>query len=85
MGCSPLPRIDNLLDSLQGSTIFSTLDHRAVYWQIAMPPEDREKTAFIIPEGLWEFLRMPFGVSNACPTLYYLALNMIHACVISTT
>ena len=34
-----------------------------------MSPEDREKTAFITPEGLWEFLRMSSGVSNGCATL----------------
>ena len=64
----PLPRIDDLLDSLQGSNMFSTLDLRSGYWQVSMSPEDREKTAFSTPDGLWEFLRMPFGVSNGCAT-----------------
>ena len=64
----PLPRVDDLLDSLQGSIMFSTLDLRTGYWQINMDPADREKTAFTTPDGLWEFLRLPFGVSNGCAT-----------------
>ena len=64
----PLPRVDDLLDSLQGASLFSTLDLRSGYWQISMEPKDREKTAFITPDGLWEFVRMPFGVSNGCAT-----------------
>ena len=48
--------------------MFTTLALRSGYWQIGMSPEDREKTAFITSEGLWEFLRMPFGVSNGCAT-----------------
>ena len=64
----PLPRVDDLLDSLQGSCMFSTLDLRSGYWQVSMDPKDRHKTAFVTPEGLWEFMRMPFGVSNGCAT-----------------
>ena len=66
----PLPRIDDLLDSLQGSNIFSTLHLRSGYWRVSMSPEDCEKTAFSTPDGLWEFLRMPFGVSNGCATFH---------------
>ena len=85
----PLPRIDDLLDSLQGSTMFSTLNLRSGYWQIAMSPEDREKTAFITPEGLWELLSMPFGVSNGCATfqraIQIVLSGLIRVCVILTT
>ena len=64
----PLPRVDDLLDALKGSVMFSTMDLRSGYWQVSMEPKDREKTAFVTPDGLWEFCRMPFGVSNGCAT-----------------
>lgn len=64
----PLPRVDDLLDALQGSCMFSTLDLRSGYWQVSMDPSDQHKTAFVTPSGLWEFTRMPFGVSNGCAT-----------------
>jgi len=48
--------------------MFSTLDLRAGYWQVSVDPKDQHKTAFVTPSGLWEFERMPFGVSNGCAT-----------------
>ena len=57
----PLPRVDDLLDSLDNNKLFSTLDLRSGYWQVSMAQADREKTAFITPDGLFEFLRMPYG------------------------
>jgi hypothetical protein len=63
----PLPRADEVQDRLAGSTIFSTLDLACGYWQIAVTPEDRPKTAFC-PEpgmGLFQFTCMPFGLSGA--------------------
>jgi len=53
--CFPLPRIDDTLDMLAGAKWFSTLDLKSKYWQVAMHPEDKEKTAFSTGQGLWQF------------------------------
>jgi len=64
----PLPRIDTILDSLQGAKYFSTLDLHAGYHQVPMHPDDKEKTAFISQSGLYEFNKMAFGLCNAPAT-----------------
>ena len=64
----PLPRIDDLLDHLKGKSVFSTLDAKQGYWQIPVSPDDREKTAFMTHDGLYEFRVMPFGLCNAPAT-----------------
>lgn len=64
----PLPRIDEALDSLHGSKWFSTMDLASGFNQIAMEDKDRPKTAFTTPFGLFEYLRMPFGVVNGPAT-----------------
>ena len=61
----PLPRIDDTLDTLSESNLFSTIDLKSGYWQVVIHPDDREKTAFSIGSGLWQFSVMPFGLCNA--------------------
>ena len=63
-----LPNISDLLDSLTDAKLFSTLDLHSAYWQIPMDPNDREKTAFTTQNGLYDFLRMPFGLASAPST-----------------
>lgn len=64
----PLPRIDATLDSLAGSTLFTTFDLASGYWQVEVEPSDKEKTTFSTPQGHFEFNVMPFGFTNAPAT-----------------
>lgn len=64
----PLPRIEESLEALGRAKYFSTLDLASGYWQIAMDPQDQEKTAFTTPMGPYEFTRLPFGLMNGPAT-----------------
>ncbi|XP_063059157.1 retrovirus-related Pol polyprotein from transposon 412 [Engraulis encrasicolus] len=64
----PLPRIEESLDALTGARWFSTLDLASGYNQVPVREEDRPKTAFCTPFGLFEWNRMPFGLCNAPST-----------------
>ena len=64
----PLPFIDQMLDRLAGKEFFCFLDGYSGYNQIAISPEDQEKTTFTCPYGTFAFKRMPFGLCNAPAT-----------------
>lgn len=61
----PLPNIQDLLASFKGAQVYSVLDLKSGYYQIPLDPKDRQKTAFICPFGLFEFNKLPFGLSTA--------------------
>jgi len=61
----PLPSIQSILDMLQNSKVFSIVDLKSGYWQIPLSPESRKFTAFVSHRGLFEYTRIPFGLSTA--------------------
>ena len=73
----PIPDPEVLFASLQGKKYFTKIDLTKGYWQIPMAPEDREKTAFRAPQGLMQFVRMPFGLSTA-PSSFARMMRKLH-------
>lgn len=73
----PVPHIQDFTDGLAGSCIFSKVDLVRGYNQIPMHPDDVGKTAVTTPFGLFEFLRMPFGLKNAAQTFQRLMDSVV--------
>ena len=64
----PMTTAEDLFRRLSGKKYLSKID-LTIYWQIPVSPEDVHKTAFVTPDGQYEFTRMPFGMVNSGATL----------------
>ena len=76
----PMPRIEELIDTIGPAEVISTLDLAKGYWQIPMGEESREKTAFTTPFGLYEFEVMPFGLHSAPATFQRMINHVLQEC-----
>lgn len=70
----PIPDISGILSNLEGSKFFTTLDLKSGFHQINLSEKDREKTAFSVKNGIYEFCRLPFGLKNA-PSIFQRAID----------
>ena len=74
----PMPTAEHLFQKLNGDKYFTRIDLSKGYWQISIPEDDIPKTAFVTPDGSYEFLKMPFGMINSAATLKRAMKKLLH-------
>ena len=72
----PLPNIKDCIEKMDGVKFWSTMDAASAYWAVQLKEADKEKTAFSVPRGKYEFNVMLFGLSNAGATYQRLMADM---------
>lgn len=72
----PLPQIHDLFGALRGARYYCALDCTEGFFQVPIAEQDRPKTAFVTPQGLFQFKRCPFGFTNS-PAVFQRAMNTI--------
>ena len=74
----PLPRMQETMESMVGAHFFSTMDLKSGFWQVKMAKDSQQYTAFMVGSmGVYEFLRMPYGLCNAPATFQRLIQNCL--------
>ena len=74
----PLPRMQETMESMVGTQFFSTMDLKSGFWQVKMAKDSQQYTAFMVGSmGVYEFLRMPYGLCNAPATFQRLMQNCL--------
>ena len=73
----PLPRIEDVLDHLSGSEVFSRLDLKDAYHQLELHPDSRDLTTFVSHKGLYRFRRVNFGLASAGPCFQRVMASML--------
>ena len=76
----PMPRIEELIDTIGPAVAISTLNLAQGYWQIPMAEESKDKTAFTTPFGFFEFEVMPFGLHSAPATFQRMINHVLRDC-----
>ena len=77
----PVPLIREVLDSLQGATVFSTLDLKSGFHQLPLHEDDKAKTAFICFRGLYQFRCLPMGLTNATSVFQRAMEKVLHGLI----
>ena len=74
----PLPQMQETMESMVGTQFFSTMDLKLGFWQVKMAKDSQQYTAFMVGSmGVYEFLRMPYGLCNALATFQRLMQNCL--------